>query len=149
VKTANRALGGTNNGVGISTMIFPEYAFVSCKEQIASPRILPSAVVAARRVGYALIVLIMLLGAMLRTALAQTEVCGSSCSAWAAETNAGPAGHGDYFGAGLAWKGLSDNNIYFTTGSPGDWANQKQIGVAGSWYAKSNMAPALAVIWMM
>jgi hypothetical protein len=97
-----------------------------------------------KRLGLSSIVLLMFLGGLSKSTLAQTEVCGSSCGSWTARTNAGPAAQGNFGAAvGLAWKGLSTNYLYFTNGSPGEWANQQRIGVTGAWDAESNVAPAL------
>jgi hypothetical protein len=114
--------------------------------QLSFPRTQRSTLVTGRRIGLALGALIMVLCGMLKAAVAQTEICGSTCGSWAAQTNAGPASQGS-FGApmGVAWKGLSSNYLYFTNGLPTDWAGEQKIGVANSWYAESNVAPALTV----
>jgi hypothetical protein len=110
------------------TVIFPHTALMSYRRLMASRRILQSAGVTCRRLGLLSIALLVFLGGVLKPALAETEVCGSSCSAWATETNAGPAAQ-ENFGVpdDLAWKELSTNYIHFANGLPGEWSNPRGI----------------------
>src|SRR5580658_165589 len=98
----------------------------------------------------ALALFLLFLSGLLKPALAQTEVCGSTCSAWAATTSPGAAPASAFLGnQWLAWKGHSSNYIYFTYGPPGtsSWTNQAKVsGVSASgstWYAETNVSPAL------
>jgi hypothetical protein len=84
---------------------------------------------------------------LLKPAFAQTEVCGSTCGAWAALTSAAPAFASGSNGEYLAWKGHTSNYIWFTDGtppdsSPSDWAAEAKVKGA-SWSAETNVAPAL------
>jgi hypothetical protein len=144
MKTPNEVLKATTNNARNATMTFRLNALIGWREPIVSQPILRPTVRTCRKVGFVLLAFLTLLGGLLLPALAQTCVGGGSgCGSWSALTNAGPASEGE--GDMLAWKGLSTNYIYFATGGPGGWSKQQKIGVADSWYAKSNVAPALTI----
>jgi len=95
-----------------------------------------------RSIGLVAIASFLVLGGLSKPALAQMEVCGSTCGSWAALTSAGPAFASGSGGEYLAWKGHTGNDIWFTDGTPSVWASQAKVS-GGSWYAETNVAPAL------